>query len=74
MYRFNSQKGFIFYPMAPDESENKDLVQPFTITGEKKGQFYMVGLRLPKNDDKDYVSKLKAAEEEFQESVRDILV
>lgn len=73
MYRFNSQKGFIFYPMDPNESENKELVQPFTIAGEKKGQFYKVGLRLPQNDDKDYVSKLKAAEGEFQEAVGEIL-
>lgn len=74
MYRFNSQKGFIFYPMDPNESENKELVQPFTIAGEKKGQFYMVGLRLPQNDDNDYVSKLKAAEGEFQKAVNDILM
>lgn len=73
MYRFNSHKGFIFYPMDPNESENKELVQPFTIAGEKKGQFYKVGLRLPQNDDKDYVSKLKAAEGEFQEAVGEIL-
>lgn len=67
------QKGFVFYPMNPDESENKELVQPFTIGGEKNGQFYKVGLRLPKNDDKDYANKLKAAEGEFQEAVRKYL-
>lgn len=73
MYRFNSQKGFVFYPMNPDESENKELVEPFTIGGEKNGQFYKVGLRLPKNDDKDYVNKLKVAEGEFQEAASNIL-
>lgn len=73
MYRFNSQKGFIFYPMDPNESENKELVQPFTIAGEKKGQFYKVGLRLPKDNDTKYKDNLKLAVEDFQKAVKDCL-
>lgn len=73
MYRFNSKKGFIFYPMDSEKSENIDIVQKFTIGGETKGQFYKIGLRLPKNDDKYYVNKLKTAEVEFIEAVRKCL-
>lgn len=67
MYRFNSQKGFIFYPMKHDDSA-KD-VQEFQIAGDKQGKFYMVGLRLPEENDKDYLNKLKKHEDNFREAV-----
>lgn len=71
MYRFNSQKGFIFYPMKHDDPAKE--VQEFQIAGDKKGKFYVVGLRLPEENDKKYVAQLKKSEKMFCEAVSDKL-
>lgn len=67
MYRFNSQKGFIFYPMNHDNPAQE--VQEFQIAGEKNGKFYMIGLRLPKENDGNYMTQLKESERKFCEAV-----
>lgn len=67
MYRFNSMKGFIFYPMKHDDPAKE--IQEFKIAGEKEGKFYMVGLRLPDENDTDYGAILKKNEENFRRTV-----
>lgn len=71
MYRFNSQKGFTFYPMKHDDPAKE--VQEFQIAGDQKGKFYMIGLRLPEENDGNYVAQLKESERKFRNAVSDKL-
>lgn len=71
MYRFNSQKGFIFYPMRYNDPAEE--IREFQIAGEKDGKFYMIGLRLPNEKDSNYVANLKEKEEEFRKKVSEKL-
>lgn len=71
MYRFNSQKGFIFYPMPCDHPANK--MREFTIGGEKKGRLFTVGLRLPDPEEKEYRRELQRYEEAFIDKTRECL-
>lgn len=73
MYRFNSKKGFIFFPMKQDNSTNN--VQVFEIAGGLGGTFYKIGMKVPETN-KDYdkfIEALTAAEENFRKVVFELI-
>lgn len=63
MYRFNSRKGFIFYP-----SSNGNLQRDFQIVGTER-HIYMQGLKIAHtNSFKQFCDEMKKNEEEFMSS------
>lgn len=46
MYRFNTDKGFLFYP---EDKAEQSISTPFTILGGRGGVLHMVGLAIPRS-------------------------
>lgn len=68
MHRFNSNKGFIFYPMEPNEDEDiLPKIKPLTIAGTDS-KIYMCGFRIPKAQE-----NMADAEENFRATIETIL-
>ena len=75
MHRFNSKKGFIFYPMEADAEEKDKSPKVLSITGTES-KIYMCGFRIPKieaSKDPERFTKFKSvmenAEREFRTKV-----
>ena len=69
MYRFCTEKGFLFYP--DDKAEQSNLVT-FAILGYRGGKLHMVGLAIPRSE-KDYSSFKNAMviqEERFRNKIQ----
>ena len=69
MFRFNSKKGSIFFPIKSDDPTNN--VQVFEIAGGMGGTFYKIGMKVPETK-KDYVKFIEAltdAEKKFRNDV-----
>ena len=72
MYRFNSKKGFIFYPLK-DSSTIASKV--FQIKGELGGTLTTIGLRIPSetNDFESFRKEMQEAEADFRKQIFNML-
>ncbi len=50
MYRFNTEKGFLFHPVRSD-SENKVSLSTYNIPGGRGGKLHKVGKCIPQSED-----------------------
>lgn len=76
MHRFNSQKGFIFYPMEPDVEGTGHDIKTLSIAGTDS-KIYMCGFRIPQVQDKDFAAFRTSTEKEetkFKEAVSQCLI
>ncbi len=75
MHRFNSQKGFIFYPMEPDAEGSAHDIKELSIAGTDS-KIYMCGFRIPQVQNKDFAifrKDMEEAEGDFRKQVKDLL-
>lgn len=71
MHRFNSKKGFIFYPMEANAEGSPYDLNEFTIAGTES-KMYMCGYRIPHVQGKDFSAfrtDMEEAEIKFKEVV-----
>ncbi len=72
MHRFNSQKGFIFYPMEPNLEGKEHEIKELSIAGTGS-KIYMCGFRIPQiqnNDFSQYKNQMSEAENKFREKIK----
>lgn len=75
MHRFNSKKGFIFYPMEPDAEEKDKSPKVLSIAGTDS-KIYMCGFRIPQVQSKDFAifrTSMEEAETKFKEAISQCL-
>lgn len=74
MHRFNSQKGFIFYPMEPDAEEKDKSPKVLSIAGTES-KIYMCGFRIPKTSGSfaDFKNAMEENEKTFCTEVNEYL-
>lgn len=78
MYRFNTEKGFLFHPVAQDEAEDANvLLDTYDIEGREGCKLHKVGLVVPEISSDDNYMKFKklmqgneGREEEFVERIK----
>lgn len=73
MYRFNSKKGFIFYPMEPDAEEKDKSPKVLSIAGTDS-KIYMCGFRIPQVQGKDiaaFRTNMEDAEVKFRTQIEE---
>lgn len=78
MYRFNTEKGFLFHPVAQDEAEDANvLLDTYDIEGREGCKLHKVGLVVPEISSDDNYMKFKklmqgneGREEEFVELIK----
>lgn len=72
MHRFNSQKGFIFYPMEANAEGSAHDIKELSIAGTDS-KIYMCGFRIPKieaSKDPERFTKFKSAMENAEREFR----
>lgn len=72
MHRFNSKKGFIFYPIEANAEGSVHDIKELSIAGTDS-KIYMCGFRIPKieaSKDPDGFTKFKSAMEKAEEDFR----
>lgn len=75
MYRFNTEKGFLFHPVAQGEAVGQQvLIDTYDIEGREGCKLHKVGMVVPEISDDDYVifknEKMKEEENEFVKSIK----
>lgn len=78
MYRFNTEKGFLFHPVAQNEAEDANvLLDTYDIEGREGCKLHKVGLVVPEISSDDNYMKFKklmqgnvGREEEFVERIK----
>lgn len=74
MHRFNSQKGFIFYPIEANAEGSGHNIKELSIAGTDS-KIYMFGFRIPKVTDKydEFRRQMEESEIMFREAVSEKL-
>ena len=75
MYRFNTEMGFLFHPVAQDEAVGQQvLIDTYDIEGREGCKLHKVGMVVPEINDDDYGKfkneKMKETENEFVERIK----
>ena len=70
MHRFNSQKGFIFYPMETSIEKEEHKIEDLSIAGTGS-VMHLAGFRIPKVAGKydEYKTQMEDSEEKFRDAV-----
>lgn len=75
MHRFNSKKGFIFYPMEANAEGSAHDIKELSIAGTDS-KIYMCGFRIPQVQSKDFAifrTSMEEAETKFKEAISQYL-